>query len=182
MNWRNWSDLSRLERVIALHEAAHAVLGEVLGWRVKRLVMNRRQGVCRFQASEPAPWINVVVSAAGHAVERHRYGRVIGSGSQTDRESVYAALEVAGVDISDGILAADDIEADLWPVFEHAAVERAVTATAHVLAEGRYLVRSEFLSLAAPALQHPTRRRVRRFCARLARDIHAKNFTREGYE
>jgi hypothetical protein len=171
-----WRDLSTLEKAIAYHEAAgHALLGELLNWRVRFLRSNGEEGLCQFIGKAPTPLVDLVVSAGGHAAEAWYCGGVVGGGSYSDREEAASAVERAGLEEWESPFAVADVEARLWPVFASDAVSAAARRVARALGRRGYLSRREFLSLAAPALNRSTRRRVRRYCSRMAMEVFSKH-------
>ncbi|MBM3982670.1 MAG: hypothetical protein FJ304_20845 [Planctomycetes bacterium] len=176
-----WRDLPPDVRAVAVHEAGHGVMGELLGWRVRFLRLDDAGGLCRLTDAPPAPWVDLVVSAAGHAAERSLRGRVRGGVSWTDRAEAAAVVEMAGVEAWNCPEAVWDVEERLWPAFEGESVRQAVRWVVRELARVGYLSRNSFLALARPALvDHETRRAVRLFCRRMAVEVLERHLEGQG--
>lgn len=174
-----WRDLDVEDRAVAIHEAGHGVVGELLGWRVRCLhVSDDAGGLCQFVGQPASPAVDVIVSAAGHAAEKHWFGRIVGPAiSDEDREFAGDAFETVGVEPWLAMLAVRELEEQIWPIFADDAVSEAVEAVARSLAREGYLSRRSFLRLAGPALDRSTRRLVRRFTRRVAVDVLCRMIT-----
>ncbi|MBA4189799.1 MAG: hypothetical protein C0467_17595 [Planctomycetaceae bacterium] len=167
-----WRELPPAVRAVSLHESGHATTAELLGWKVRSLELHADGGgVCWLSGAPPAPWVDLVVSAAGHAAEMHYRGRVRGGGSWTDRAEAAAVVEQTGVEAWECPEAVLELEERLWPVLELDSVRQAIVRVSRELARMRCLTRRMFVALAEPALNDETRREVRRFCRRTVLEV-----------
>ena len=165
-----WSKLPLIERACALHEGSHAVVSELLFWTVESVSLNSggQAGMCCLRGAAPRPWIDIIVSLAGHAAERHFCGRVIDAPSEPDRRAAEKKLRTAGLEDWSAPWVARELESEMWPLFTNGSIKTAVFEVASELVRLRALNRPRFLSAARPALRSATlARMVRRFCERL---------------
>ncbi len=105
----SWHDLPRAWRRIAVHEAGHAVIGEMCGYRVAEISLaDGVGGMVRF-LRDAAPWAMIAAGCAGHAAEAVLSGRGLKSASLSDRRTVAELFDDAGGDI----FAGESVEAQL---------------------------------------------------------------------
>jgi hypothetical protein len=178
----NWSELPLIERAVAIHEGAHAVLAELIQWPVKavNLWQGGHAGDCRYLIEAPNPWVDLIISSAGHSAERHFFGCVVDAPSGSDRHEAAKDFASAGLEEWATPWAVRQLERDLWPVFIITPIRLAVREVAITLVERRHIDREEFLSAARPALRSDRlARRTRRFCRRLAVDVLAQHLEGE---
>ncbi len=133
-------------RSLCLHEAAHAVVGELLGWRVRsaRVWRSRLEGEVNFASSCRRPWVDAIVSAAGHAAELASWTDAVPIPSHTDRREVRDALRGCGA-VRPTDAEVKGMEQQLAILFLVEPIRAAVERVARTLAPLRRLSRAQIV-------------------------------------
>ena len=169
----SWHDLRGAWRRIAVHEAGHAAIGEMCGYRVSEITLTDGVGgIVRF-LKDAAPWVKIAAGSAGHAAEAVVCGRGLRSVSLSDRLGVSELFEAAGGDI----FAGQSVEAQLAFLIATTPLRAFIATVARGLVmHGGKMTGGEFRRAGAEWLYDSRlRRRVRMFCLTAVRETLAEH-------
>jgi hypothetical protein len=155
-------------QALAFHEGGgHAVVGELLGWRVANAWIRpeRGDGLVTFLDDPPSAETDLLTSLGGHAAEMVAWDGSIPNPSFDDRRDAVAALRKLGA-FAAGLAEVKAVEQGLSLLLWPGPIQAAVRGAARVLAARGRMTRGEVLK-ALGSVDHRTRRLWRRRCREL---------------